>query len=214
MRNHTLMQTIARANRVAPGKKAGIIVDYVGIFRDLQKALAIYAKPGDPNDLPIKDKSALVEELKSQLAACYEFCGGRGVDIDRIIKAEAAFDRVALIDNAVDALVAVAVDKKEYLQMASRIARLFKAILPDAEAHEAAPAVVLISFIAAKIRALTPTPDISQVENDIEQLLNDSIATESYRIKAPSAGALGRPLKDRLRCLTAKVCNRCQAHRN
>ena len=61
------MQTIARANRVAPGKEAGLIVDYVGIFRDLQKALAIYAKPGDPNDLPIKDKSALVEELKSRL---------------------------------------------------------------------------------------------------------------------------------------------------
>ena len=76
IRNHTLMQTIARANRVAPGKKAGLIVDYVGIFRDLQKALAIYAKPGDPNDLPIKDKFALVEELKSQLAECYEFCRG------------------------------------------------------------------------------------------------------------------------------------------
>ena len=186
IRNHTLMQTIARANRVAPGKKAGLIVDYVGIFRDLQKALAIYAKPGDPNDLPIKDKAALVEELKSQLAACYEFCRGRGVDIDGIIKAQAAFDRVALIDNAVDALVAIAVDKTEYLQMASRIARLFKAILPDVEAHEVAPAAVLISFIAAKIRALTPTPDISQIENDIEQLLNDSIATESYRIKAPA----------------------------
>ncbi len=43
MKNHTLMQTIARANRNAPGKKAGLIVDYVGIFRNLQRALAIYA---------------------------------------------------------------------------------------------------------------------------------------------------------------------------
>ncbi len=45
MRAHTLMQTIARANRVAPGKESGLIVDYVGIFRALQNALAIYAKP-------------------------------------------------------------------------------------------------------------------------------------------------------------------------
>ena len=42
MKNHTLMQTIARANRVFGDKHNGLIVDYVGVFRDLQKALAIY----------------------------------------------------------------------------------------------------------------------------------------------------------------------------
>ncbi len=42
MRNHTLMQTIARANRVFGEKVNGLIVDYIGVFRDLQKALAIY----------------------------------------------------------------------------------------------------------------------------------------------------------------------------
>ena len=42
MKNHTLMQTIARANRVWRDKQNGLIVDYVGIFRNLQKALAIY----------------------------------------------------------------------------------------------------------------------------------------------------------------------------
>ncbi len=42
MRNHTLMQTIARANRVVPHQDNGLIVDYVGVFRDLEKALAIY----------------------------------------------------------------------------------------------------------------------------------------------------------------------------
>ena len=48
MRNHTLMQTIARANRVFPEKENGLIVDYIGVFRDLEKALAIYgAATGD-----------------------------------------------------------------------------------------------------------------------------------------------------------------------
>jgi len=42
MKNHTLMQTIARANRVWKNKQNALIVDYVGIFRNLQKALAIY----------------------------------------------------------------------------------------------------------------------------------------------------------------------------
>ena len=44
MRNHTLMQTIARANRVFPGKHSGLIVDYANVFASLEKALAIYAK--------------------------------------------------------------------------------------------------------------------------------------------------------------------------
>ena len=67
MKNHTLMQTIARANRVWREKQNGLIVDYVGIFRNLQKALAIYgttqggAKQGD---LPIKDKLELVKLLR------------------------------------------------------------------------------------------------------------------------------------------------------
>ena len=46
-RNHTLMQTIARANRVFGDKVNGLIVDYVGIFRDLERALAIYAEGTD-----------------------------------------------------------------------------------------------------------------------------------------------------------------------
>src|SRR5437867_10058866 len=45
MRNHTLMQTIARANRVFEDKVNGLIVDYVNVFRNLRKALAIYAAP-------------------------------------------------------------------------------------------------------------------------------------------------------------------------
>lgn len=50
MRNHTLMQTITRANRVAAGKNNGLIVDYIGVFRDLQATLAIYA--GGPEGAP------------------------------------------------------------------------------------------------------------------------------------------------------------------
>ena len=67
MKNHTLMQTIARANRRAPGKTAGVIVDYVGVFQNLQKALAIYAA-ARAGDTPIHDKEGLVEELEKALA--------------------------------------------------------------------------------------------------------------------------------------------------
>ncbi len=54
LKNHTLMQTIARANRVFEGKTNGLIVDYIGIFRNLEKALAIYA--AGSGDMPIQPK--------------------------------------------------------------------------------------------------------------------------------------------------------------
>ena len=68
MRNHTLMQTIARANRVFPGKHSGMIVDYANVFASLEKALAIYG-PGGGGRVRSKDKAKLVEEFAS--------CGGR-----------------------------------------------------------------------------------------------------------------------------------------
>jgi hypothetical protein len=61
--NHTLMQTIARANRVWQEKQNGLIVDYVGIFRNLQKALAIYGTTQTDGEMPIKDKEELVRLL-------------------------------------------------------------------------------------------------------------------------------------------------------
>ncbi|MEO7940243.1 MAG: type I restriction enzyme endonuclease domain-containing protein, partial [Burkholderiaceae bacterium] len=185
MRAHTLMQTIARANRVAPGKESGLIVDYVGIFRALQSALATYARPsvggaagaGDP----ILDKSELVAALQAALNEAAAFAEVRGVRLEAIAQAQ-GFYRIGLIDDAVEAFLASEADKKLYLQLASRVARLFRAILPDPLANELAPLAVLVSYLAAKIHAETDPPDISAVMGDVEQLLNDSIATEGYRI--------------------------------
>src|SRR3954469_22918218 len=65
MRNHTLMQTIARANRVFPEKDNGLIVDYIGVFRNLEAALAIYgaADVEAGVDSPIQSVDALVDSL-------------------------------------------------------------------------------------------------------------------------------------------------------
>ncbi len=181
MRAHTLMQTIARANRVAPGKESGLIVDYVGIFRALQNALATYARPGSGGGSPILEKTKLVEALDAALKEVAGFANARGVALDAIAAAQ-GFERIGLIDDAVEAFLATEAEKKSFLQMAGRVARLFKAILPDSAANELAPLAVLVTYLAAKIRAETEPPDISAVMGDVEDLLNDSIATEGYRI--------------------------------
>jgi len=184
MRAHTLMQTIARANRVAPGKESGLIVDYVGIFRALQNALAIYAQPGAAGGdaaAPILDKTELVAALRLALDEADSFAQARGVTLPTIAATQ-GFERIGLIDDAVEAFLGTEADKKRYLQLASRVARLFKAILPDPMANELAPLSVLVAYLAAKIKAETEQPDISAVMGDVEDLLNDSIATEGYRI--------------------------------
>lgn len=187
MRAHTLMQTIARANRVAPGKESGLIVDYVGIFRALQNALAIYAKPGERAGEPIVSKTELVAALGTALETAKSFATDHGFGLE-VIAGARGFERIARIDEAVEAILVTENDKKQYLQIASRVARLFKAILPDPQANELAPLSVLVAYIAARIRAQTDPPDISSVMGEVEELLNDSIATEGYHI-----GPAGRP---------------------
>ena len=73
MRNHTLMQTIARANRVFPNKDNGLIVDYIGVFRNLEKALAIYGAANADTVIgtPIHDIAALAATLGTAIDTVY-----------------------------------------------------------------------------------------------------------------------------------------------
>ena len=134
MRNHTLMQTIARANRVYPGKVSGLIVDYAGVFRNLERALAIYGAGGG-GDKPVEDKSALVAALRQALKETQGLCREQGVNLAAIQTAE-GFARVGLLDDAVEALVVSEEIKRRYLDLANTVQRLYKAVLPDPAARE------------------------------------------------------------------------------
>jgi type I restriction enzyme R subunit len=185
MRNHTLMQTIARANRVYPGKVSGLIVDYAGVFRNLEQALAIYGAGGG-GDKPVEDKSALVAALRHALAETRGLCQEQGVNLAAIQAAE-GFARIGLLDDAVEALVTSEEIKRRYLDLANTVQRLYKAVLPDPGAREFAAEVNPVQVIADKIRALIPPADISLVMQQVEGLLDRSIATEGYIIREASA---------------------------
>ena len=199
MKNHTLMQTIARANRVFGEKNNGLIVDYYGVFKDLQKALAIYAPDPDGDDsTPIKDKTQLIALLKQVLAETQAFCEAHGVDTQAIITAK-DLQKLKLLDDSVAAIIVNDASKQTYQQLISDIKRLFKAIKPDPVANELIPQCMLYLVLAAKIRELTPTPDISGVISEIDQLLDRSIASEGYIIKTPELLDLSQLNLDKLR---------------
>ena len=185
-RNHTLMQTIARANRVFGDKNNGLIVDYIGVFRDLEKALAIYATGADVegDQTPIADKSKLVEKLREAIAEISEFCEGLGVDLAEA-QTDHALQNISQINDAVERILINDETKKNYLQLAVNATKLYKAILPDPDAYEFTRICQLINVIAQKIRNLTPPANISGVMTEVETLLDQSIAPEGYRIEIP-----------------------------
>ncbi len=185
-RNHTLMQTIARANRVFGDKNSGLIVDYIGVFRDLERALAIYATGADAegNQKPITDKSKLVEKLRAAIAEISEFCKDLGVDLAEA-QTDNTWQSISQIHDAMECLLINDETKKNYLQLATNVTKLYKAILPDPDAHEFTSICQLINVIAQKIRNLTPPADLSGVMTEVETLLDQSIAPEGYRIEIP-----------------------------
>lgn len=191
LKNHSLMQTIARANRVFEDKVDGLIVDYIGIFRPLQKALAVYGSGSgggvDPGDEPITNKSVLVDDLKEALAGAIAFCKRHGVDLEAL-KTAPGLEKVRQIDIAVDAILVNEDSKKDYLTLARDVRKLYKAILPDPAASSLLPDCLALQVIAAKILSLSPEVDISGVMAEIERILDESIGAQGYVIREPGAG--------------------------
>ncbi len=177
MRNHTLMQTIARANRVFPGKHSGMIVDYANVFASLEKALAIYgAGKGGTN--PVKDKQELVAELRRAVEAATVFCAGHGVALAAIEQLPAGgFDRLQLVGDAVNALISPDPLRREFFAHERYVTTLYNAVKPDPTAVEFTGRASCLAAIAEAIRAkLNPNPaDITHVMGEIAELLDVSI---------------------------------------
>jgi len=182
MRNHTLMQTIARANRVFANKPNGLIVDYVGIFRNLQKALAIYNPGGEEIDYPVKPKEELFKELEDVIKQIGDVCAKEGINVDSVMSAP-RLETVKLLDDAVDILVARDGLKNEYLTVTNNMRRLYKAILPDPQVEKHKTKYMLFKTLAHKIRSLVSDVEISDVQGEVEELLDRSIETKDYVIK-------------------------------
>lgn len=177
MRNHTLMQTIARANRVFPGKHSGVIVDYANVFASLEKALAIYGA-GRGGASPVQDKAQLVAALREAIAAATAFCAARGVDLAAMeALPQGGMDRLAAIENAVDAVIGPDAIRREFLGHEKYVSTLYRAVKPDPAAVTFSVRVASLATLVAVIRArLNPgSPDITTILKQIGALLDDSI---------------------------------------
>lgn len=183
LKNHTLMQTIARANRVYPGKTNGLIVDYIGVFRNLQKALAVYASTKSGADEIIQDKNELVEILFSTVSKMRQFLKTLELDINELLKAQDV-EKIRLVDVFTNRILQDEKTKQQYLELAGDAYKYYKAVLPEPKAEDYYHEVTAYKVIASRIReVIDEDTDVTQVKKDLENLLDRSIRAGEYVIK-------------------------------
>lgn len=127
LKAHTLMQTIARANRVAEGKSNGLIIDYIGIVKALRKALADYTANGNGagGADPTVDKEKLITRILETIAAAESFLSSRDFSLQTLIDAK-GFEKLALLQTAANTVSATLEEKKAFQTYASELTRLVK----------------------------------------------------------------------------------------
>ena len=129
LKAHTLMQAIARANRVNEGKSNGLIIDYIGIVKALRKALADYTAnvSGISGTDPTIDKKELISRITDTIGKAKIFLAEHDFDLESLIVA-VGFAKLSYLQEAANAVCGTIENKKTYSTYASELNRLMKYI--------------------------------------------------------------------------------------
>ncbi|KZC37531.1 UNVERIFIED_ORG: deoxyribonuclease, partial [Rhodanobacter sp. FW104-R5] len=180
MKAHTLMQAIARANRVYPGKDFGLIVDYNGMLKSLREALAQYAlgDDGEGDDdivVPIEERvQALIEALEATEAHL------RSLGFDPAQFAGATgFVRTGLFGDAVEAVYTSDTAKRRFEVLARQVFTRFKALLTEPTALQYAERHDNIEAIYKKLIERRDTADVTALLKELHRIVNAAIRTET-----------------------------------
>ena len=131
MRGHTLMQAIARANRVFPGKTCGIIVDYVNVFKYMRQALSDYASTGDGQEYPAKDIGRLIANIDQTITDCDVFLQPLGIKIDEIIAEGNTLDQLEMLRKAYNKILEKDEWKDRFKVLTNLLMNLYDAAKPE-----------------------------------------------------------------------------------
>lgn len=131
MKGHTLMQTIARANRVAPNKACGLIIDYVNVFKYMKKALGQYAISEDSDEMPVKDITKLVQMLDNTISESNDFLFNIGIDLGNIIGDMPVFEKLEELRDAYDTILSKAANVDKFKVLMNTMENLYEASKPE-----------------------------------------------------------------------------------
>ncbi len=189
MQGHTLMQAIARVNRVGGGKKHGLIIDYNGMIKSLRRALATFAQgdrsgtgKGESEQDTVRDDTVALAEYANSLRAARDFLAGLGFDLDALIGAH-GFDKQQQILVAVNLLCESDECRKTYQVIVEDAQARHRALFPHPglfcfDAEEGA-----LTVIYNKLQDARVTPDVSALLQDLYDVVDVAIATQAPTAK-------------------------------
>jgi type I restriction enzyme R subunit len=191
MKGHTLMQAIARANRVFPGKDNGIIVDYLEVFKYMKRALADYASSEDDN-MPVKNIEELVNLLDQAIENVTVFCSAIGIGINQLVTTEDTFKKLDLFEKYADIILQNDEWKNEFKVYSNTIEMLYESLRPDIFKMDwNNPLKEAILYLRGIINGKIRPEKLEEARKKIDKLLDQSIIAEQ-----PAVYAISKPSKE------------------
>ena len=177
LKAHTLMQTIARANRVCDGKSNGLVVDYIGVVKALRQALADYTaeKGGKPGDDPAPDKSKLIAKIERTIADIDAYMSEHEFSLKSLTEAD-DFAKLALVASGANAMCATDEIKKRFEIQARELFRMFKYIEKGEVSDETVHYKNAISAIYDQLQEKRVHADNSALMAHINQIVSEYVA--------------------------------------
>ena len=179
LKAHTLMQTIARANRVNEGKSNGLIIDYIGIVKALRKALADYTANigGKGGEDPTVDKKELIDRILETIEKAKQFLRERNFNLQDIIDAS-DFAKLGLLQTAVNAVCGTIEDRKKFSTYASELERLIKYANRDDLSPESHREYDAIHAIYSRLQRKRKHVDTTDLMVEINSIINEYVTME------------------------------------
>jgi len=146
---HSLMQAIARVNRVWGEKPGGLVVDLLGLADQLADALATYTQAGGRGDAVKKVQDEAVPAMKAAFEKLQAFF--HGFDYEGALGA-AAGSMLRVYADAANHVYAQNDGWRRFRAMLKELSMAFALVVPHLEAEAVAPHLAFLQRVQAMIR--------------------------------------------------------------
>ena len=181
LKAHTLMQAIARANRVNEGKNNGLIVDYCGILKNLRQALATFAggsggdgAGNDSGEDPVKPEDDLLRELDEAIRLVRDWLADKGAPLAAIVEGE-GFAKNAAINAAKEAANENDETRKRFEVLCRTVFSKFKACITFAGVNRHRAEYAAIRIIYMSLQQGKEDADISGIMRELQAIVDEAI---------------------------------------
>ena len=179
MKGHTLMQAIARVNRVYKDKPGGLVVDYLGIASDLKEALSFYSDSGGKGDPAVLQEKAVQLMLEKLEIVSQMF---HGFSYEQYFAADTSTStKLSIILAAEEHILGLENGKKRYIDEVTALSRAFSIAIPHEQAMDVKDEVSFYQAIKARLVKFDSTgtgKTDEEIETAIRQVIDQALVTE------------------------------------